>query len=76
MQTVTRQRTSKHVPAATNMNIKIEILLERCFLLDSCKVVIRKTIGAMQLVVSCRLNSALEAVKTEPECVKLKNLRC
>jgi hypothetical protein len=39
-----RQRRGKHVPAATDKHAKIEILLETVFLLDPCKVVIRRTI--------------------------------
>jgi hypothetical protein len=47
-----------------------------CFLRGPWRGVILKTIGATQLIVSWELSSAREAVKIEPEGVKLKNLHC
>jgi hypothetical protein len=52
MQPIPRQRISKHVPTATNLNTTIEYCWKWCFLIGPCKVVIRKTVGATQLVVS------------------------
>jgi hypothetical protein len=79
MQPVSRQRIGKYVSAATNTHATIELLLETgCLLLGSSKVVMRKIIGATQLVEGCQLteSSALEAVKIGPERVKLKNIHC
>jgi hypothetical protein len=39
---VSRQRLVKHVPAATDTHVTIEILCETVFLLDPCKGVIRR----------------------------------
>jgi hypothetical protein len=49
---------------------------KRCFLYGPWRVVMLKTIGAIQLVVSWELSSAREAMKIGSECRKLKNLHC
>jgi hypothetical protein len=61
---------------AMNINTAIKLLMDTVFLLGPCKVVIRKTIGATQLVGSCQLKVefAQQALKVEPQCRKLKNL--
>jgi hypothetical protein len=46
MQPVSRQRIGKHIPAATNKNTTIELVLETVFSTQSVKMVIRKTFGA------------------------------
>jgi hypothetical protein len=102
MQSVCKQQIGKQVPMATNTHATVySYCWKRCFLLGPCRVVIRKTIGATQLVVSWKstyekkirmltwndrqpgsyrlswvLSSAREAVKIEPDRVKLKNLHC
>jgi hypothetical protein len=55
MQTASRQLIGKQVPGATNTNTIIELFWKRRFLLGPCKLVIRKTNGATQLVESCQL---------------------
>jgi hypothetical protein len=69
---VSEQQLGKHVPAATDTNATI---VERYFLIGPCREVITRTVGATNSVDS-ELSSAREAVKTEPERMKLKNLHC
>jgi hypothetical protein len=64
---ISGQLFSKHIPKATDMNATIE---QWCFLCGPYQDVISK--GQSELIES----SAWEAVKIEPECVKLKNLYC
>jgi hypothetical protein len=68
--TVSGQRLSEHIPMATNTHTTIQLLLETGCFYGPCQNVISK--GQSQLLAS----SAQEAVKIEPECVKLKNLHC
>jgi hypothetical protein len=72
---VSRQWTGKHVLAAKNTHTTI-VTVGNCFLRGPCKVIIKKTIGATQLVVSLEFNSAREAVKIGPKSGKLKDLHC
>jgi hypothetical protein len=62
---VSGQRLGKQYPASTDTNITIE---EPCFLCGQCGNVISKD--------KVQLSSVWEAVKIEPERVKLKNLHC
>jgi hypothetical protein len=63
------QRLGKHVSAATDTNPTTEV---RRFLCGPCGDVISKG----QSLVDSELSSAREAVKMEPERVKVKNLHC
>jgi hypothetical protein len=65
---VARQRLRKHVPAATDTQATIEVLLKIVF---STRYVQR---GSKENNLDSRISSALEAVKRRPERVKLKNL--
>jgi hypothetical protein len=62
------QRRGKHT------FITLDLLLETCFLLDPCKGITLKTVGASQLVVSWELSSARESVKIGPKRMKMKSL--
>jgi hypothetical protein len=69
--TVSVQRLGKHVPAATNTYATIELLLQM-----SCFYMVRAEMLQARNKVGWELSSAWEAVKIEPERVKLKNLHC
>jgi hypothetical protein len=74
MQPVSRQRIGKHVPAVTNTNTTIEVLLETVFSIRSVQNGYKEEIWGD--AVSFELSSVREAVRMRPEPGKLKNLHC
>jgi hypothetical protein len=73
MQTISRQRIGKHVPATTNTHTTIELLLETVFSTPSAQNGYKEENWGVP-VVSSLLISSWEAAKIEPERAKLKNL--
>jgi hypothetical protein len=70
---LSEQWLGKNVTAAMNTNTAIE---ERYFLYGPCRDVIRKGLNLIEMSFNTGSRSAWEAVKIEPERVKLKNLHC
>jgi hypothetical protein len=74
MQPVSRQRIGKHIPGATNTLATTELLLEMVFSTLSIQRHYKE--DNQGAPVNSELSSVWEAVKIEPEHVKLKNLLC
>jgi hypothetical protein len=59
MQPVSRQRIGKHVPAAKNTPIKIELLLETVFYTRSVQSCFKEDNWGARAIVSCQLRVKL-----------------